>query len=281
MRRFDKSDELRDHLALATSQGRSIGFVPTMGALHKGHLSLVNQAQSQTDLVVVSIFVNPTQFNNRDDLNNYPRDIESDLGMLKETGVDVVFTPEVDDIYPEGKLDLLPFDFQGLDADLEGLHRPGHFQGMVTVVDLLFSIVSPDKAFFGLKDYQQYLIVKLLAKNKYPSLEIVPVPIVRERDGLALSSRNRRLSPKEREASLALFNALNKSVELIRKYNWDFVQHQMADDLRQNADIDLEYFEIRVAEDLGSPGINNQSELIALVAANVGSVRLIDNMNLS
>ena len=193
-------------------KGARIGFVPTMGALHQGHLALVEKARSENDVVLASIYVNPTQFNNPADFAAYPLDLENDLHALESVGCDAVFTPQESDIYPDGPVARV-YELQGLDQRLEGALRPGHFQGVATVVDRLFDLLQPDAAYFGEKDYQQVKVIQRVAELRGGQPRIVPCPIVRENDGLAMSSRNRRLTPLQREFAPQIFEALRFAQE--------------------------------------------------------------------
>src|SRR5579883_1836249 len=212
MQTYERIADLRNALKTARVEGRSVGFVPTMGALHEGHLSLIRRARAENDLVVISIFVNPTQFNDIDDYEKYPRHVARDIEMAAGAGADVAFTPAMDEIYSEG------FDtvvvVRGLSDILEGASRPGHFQGVATVVAKLFNIVQPDHAYFGEKDYQQLQVIRRMARDLDISTEIVSCPIVREPDGLAMSSRNVRLSPEQRKAATVLNRALGYTQEI-------------------------------------------------------------------
>lgn len=260
------------------AKGKSIGFVPTMGALHAGHMKLVEKAVEENEVVVVSIFVNPRQFNDPKDLEKYPRTLEKDIEVLKEEKVTYVFTPSESEIYPDAD-EKRYFDVDGLDELLEGASRPGHFQGMIDVVDRLFRIVMPDKAYFGMKDFQQLLIIsKYVEKSKIP-LELVPVATVREDDGLAMSSRNTRLSKEERKAALILYDTL-KRVKIRAGYQTvDDMKYEVERKFARNKLVDLEYFEIVNVHDLQPLRTWVQSnQIIALIAAKVGEVRLIDNM---
>ena len=205
--------DLRTILDIKINEGVKIGFVPTMGALHEGHLSLVEKAGRETDFVVVSIFVNPTQFNDKGDLERYPRNLEKDVALLTPTPCKLVFAPEVEEIYPEP--DSRQFNFGTLEEVMEGKFRPGHFNGVAQVVSRLFDVVKPDKAFFGEKDFQQLAIISEMVRRMNIPVEIVPCAIVRESDGLAMSSRNMLLSPEQRKnavhISATLFEAVNKS----------------------------------------------------------------------
>ncbi|ASZ13177.1 pantoate--beta-alanine ligase [Chitinophaga pendula] len=205
---FKRKDELMNHLESARKQGSSIGFVPTMGALHQGHLSLINMAKQQCNLVVCSIFVNPTQFNDPADFEKYPITIDQDILQLTAAGTDILFLPAVAEMYPEGLASDIHYDFGSLETVLEGAHRPGHFQGVGRIVHKLLDIVAPDRLFMGQKDLQQCLIVKRLLKLISSPAELVVCPTLREPGGLAMSSRNMRLSPEERELATIIFKVL-------------------------------------------------------------------------
>jgi len=258
--------------------GKIIGFVPTMGALHKGHLSLVKVAAENSDYVIVSIFVNPTQFNDPNDLRNYPRVLEKDLAMLKSLGkTNVVFAPEVGDIYPEP--DSRVFDFGNLGNVMEGAHRPGHFNGVAQVVSKLFDIVKPHKAFFGEKDFQQLAIIRQLIKQMKSDIEIIACPIIREKDGLAMSSRNTLLSPEERIHAANISGILFKSIELINSMNVIKLTDWVINELNKDPMIQVEYFQI--VDSLTLMPVKNWSHpgnKQGCVAVKIGKVRLIDNV---
>src|SRR5690606_34814062 len=208
------SKELSEWVNLHQSQNKSVGFVPTMGALHDGHLSLIEKAKNNADLVISSIYVNPLQFNNPEDFNNYPSTIEQDLEKLEKAGCDVAFLPDYQQIY-EGYT-IKDFDMHQLDAPMEGFYRPGHFNGMANVVMRFFEIIHPNKAFFGLKDYQQYIIVKTLAAELFPSLEIIGVETLRDNNGFALSSRNLRLNETELQAASKVNGLIKEEIAAIQ-----------------------------------------------------------------
>lgn len=258
------------------SEGKSIGFVPTMGALHEGHLALVSRALKQSDRVVVSIFVNPTQFNNSSDLEKYPRMLEKDVDLLKEVGEVIVFAPTIEEIYPENDhFDEL--DLEGIDTVLEGRFRPGHFQGVVHVVRNLFQIVQPEKAFFGLKDFQQVAVIRLMVKKLNIPVEIVACPTLRSESGLALSSRNLRLTPEQKENALIIYKTLSFIKELKSKYSPTEAKRK-AIEYFQNGELELEYLEIVDSTNLKP--LNDQwvTDTTCCIAAFCGEVRLIDNM---
>jgi pantoate--beta-alanine ligase len=270
-------NELRAILNNKRSEGLNIGFVPTMGALHEGHLSLVNIAGRNSQFVVVSIFVNPTQFNDKNDLDRYPRNLQNDVDLLKTTCCQLVFAPDTKEVYPEP--DLRHFDFGPLEIVMEGKFRPGHFNGVAQVVSRLFDIVEPDEAFFGLKDYQQLAIIsEMVRKMNYP-IQIVPCPIIREADGLAMSSRNALLKPEQRKSashiSATLFAAVNKTGTLSVKELGSWVINQ----INRNEYLNTEYFEI--VDSVTLQPIQNWTDpgrKVGCVAVHCGEIRLIDNI---
>lgn len=261
------------------SAGKRIGFVPTMGALHEGHLMLVRKAASENDFVVVSIFVNPIQFNNPEDLAKYPRTLDEDLKKLEATGCNLVFSPSEQEMYPEP--DLTEFDFGQLDKVMEGKFRPGHFRGVAIVVKKLFEIVTPHKAYFGEKDFQQLAIIRRMVDMLNIQTEIVPCPIVRESDGLAMSSRNARLTKEERAEAPVIFKALS---EAKTNYSWftpDGVKQLIIGEIQENRYFRVEYVEIVDTVTLQPfEDWNDTPHAIVCVAAFIGSVRLIDNITL-
>ncbi len=262
----------------ARRDGKSIGLVPTMGFLHEGHLSLVKSALLSVDLTVVSIFINPAQFGKNEDLDKYPRNMDKDLALLKEAGVDVVFAPEASEMYPGGFITFVTPQ-GGLEDVLEGEIRPGHFRGVATVVAKLFNITEPDKAFFGQKDAQQCLIIKKLAHDLNFSAEIVILPTVRETDGLAKSSRNSYLDAKERKAAPAIFKALQMAQHMIELGENDpsVVTAEIRKMIGRTKLLDLEYAVITDPETL-HPVDSIGGRALALIAAKVGTTRLIDNI---
>ncbi|MCB0480430.1 MAG: pantoate--beta-alanine ligase [Flavobacteriales bacterium] len=260
-------------------EGNSVGFVPTMGALHKGHIGLILKAKSENDVVVVSIFVNPAQFNNQEDFNNYPNTLESDVLKLKESGCDMVFVPSVEDMYPSG-VRLLDFDISNYDSVMEGKFRPGHFNGMITVVDLFFSAITPTKAYFGEKDFQQLLIIKELAKNRYPSMEIIPCATDRDDNGLALSSRNMRLNSDDYQIAIQIPKVLGLGKQLKQQNAPNETAELLRIELNKVNGLRLEYLEILDDRNLLKLSDWKSGCSRVFVAAFVGSVRLIDNMAL-
>jgi pantoate--beta-alanine ligase len=277
MERVVSVEEVRGALARSRLEGRTIGFVPTMGALHEGHLSLVRASQRHADVTVVSIFVNPTQFGPTEDFDAYPRDLEGDVALLAAEGADVLFTPTVGVMYPPGADTRV--DPGALGAVLCGAARPGHFTGVATVVTKLFEIVSPDIAFFGEKDYQQLKILQKVARDLDMPVKVAGCPIVREPDGLAMSSRNRYLTHEQRSHAMVLHRALSAASDAARAGETD--AEALARGVRQAIEreecVELEYAVVVDAETL-SPVTVLQRSARAMVAARVGSARLIDNV---
>jgi len=278
---FSKIHEIRQFSIQAKKENQSIGFVPTMGALHEGHLSLIRKSIAQNDITICSIFVNPTQFNNPEDLKNYPRDIDIDLSLLKRLDCDVVFHPSQDEMYPSPPRVNISFGY--LEEIMEGKYRPGHFKGVGLIVTKLLNIINPDRAYFGKKDLQQLILIQIMTRELNIKTEIVPVAIARENDGLAMSSRNRLLSPDKRKNASDLFKALTiaknklmsgESVIAVRKNIVDYFQY--------TSPVDLEYFEIVRTEDLKTVKKIQPGEKISLcIAGYLGKVRLIDNISLN
>jgi len=259
------------------SEGKTIGFVPTMGALHEGHITLIRRAAAENDFVVVSIFVNPIQFNNPEDLAKYPRTLDEDMEKLAGTGCTLVFAPSADEMYPEP--DLTEFDFGQLDKVMEGKFRPGHFKGVAIVVKKLFEIVTPHKAYFGEKDFQQLAIIKKMVSMLQMPVEIVPCPIIREADGLAMSSRNARLSADERTEAPLLFKALSGIKE---NYSWfipDGIKQLVTGEIQESKYFRVEYVSVVDIETLQPfEDWQDVEHAVVCVAAFIGSVRLIDNI---
>lgn len=271
--------ELQQQLAESGKCG-TIGFVPTMGALHAGHLSLVRNAMEENKMVVVSIFVNPTQFNDPKDLQRYPRDIEADLKLLEPTGCDLVFAPEPEEIYPEP--DTRKFDFGKLETVMEGKHRPGHFNGVAQVISKLFRIVKPDKAYFGQKDFQQLAIIKQLVKQLQLPIEIVACPIIREESGLAMSSRNQLLSAVERENAAIINKTLQAAKKLSAKKSVQELTEWVTETINKNPLLYVEYFEVVDDETLQPvKSWKDSGTKIGCIAAYCGKIRLIDNIVLN
>lgn len=259
---------------------KSIGFVPTMGALHEGHLDLVRNAKLECDIVVVSIFVNPTQFNNQEDFNNYPITLNEDLDKLKNENVDFVFIPHTEAIYSE--MPIVSINFGILETVLEGAFRPGHFNGVGIVVSKLFNIIKPHKAYFGQKDLQQTGVIKRLVKDLSMDVQLIIVPTRRESDGLAMSSRNVRLTPSERQGALILINSLNTAKqELLAGKPWFEVHNQIKGDFEENPLASLEYFELIHPEIFTIyADFEGTHKTSICVAAYLGKIRLIDNLSI-
>lgn len=268
---------LQEQVKEAKQQSKKVGFVPTMGALHAGHLSLVAEAKNTCNYVVTSIFVNPTQFNNLDDLKHYPRTIEKDCEMLELHGVDAVFIPSVEEVYPEEDKRL--FDFGALDKVMEGEHRPGHFNGVAQVVSKLFDMVTPDQAFFGEKDFQQLAIIKAMVKQLKLDVEIVPCPIVREEDGLAMSSRNERLTEEHRSVAPLIAQVLLDSKLKSQKLSVAELKKSVANAIAAEPLLELEYFDIANALTLeSSRSWDDEGDKVGCIAVFAGDIRLIDNI---
>ncbi|WPQ60977.1 pantoate--beta-alanine ligase [Chitinophaga sancti] len=281
---FKRKEELERHLTTARHAGKRIGFVPTMGALHRGHISLINAAKENSDLVVCSIFVNPTQFNDPKDFEKYPVTIDQDVLQLTEAGCDVLFLPSVQEMYPDGLTAKMQYDFGTLETVLEGAARPGHFQGVGQIVHQLLNLVQPDKLFMGQKDLQQCLIINRLLKIIDSHVELVICPTQRENDGLAMSSRNMRLNTTERVNALRLYQALSYIKHHYKKEGFKEMKEKAINELKTSG-FEVDYVElISILED-GSvifPETAATTPLYAVVAAKeVGSgVRLIDNIML-
>ncbi len=259
---------------------RKIGFVPTMGALHKGHISLLQRARKENKFVVSSIFVNPKQFTNIQDLENYPRPLEQDLTILRENKIDLAFIPESEDIYREKRDWNLNLD--GLDEILEGSFRPGHFQGVTQIVKILFELIQPHRAYFGLKDFQQFLIIKKLTQIFHLPIEIIGCPIIRETDGLALSSRNIYLSPLEREMAPIIFQSLKEIQNMKPHYSLIDCLDKVRISLLEYKELEIEYLEIADVQNLKSiKNWQDAKNCIVLAAIKLGQTRLIDNLILN
>ena len=273
-----KTNDLQELVQSKKQAKLTVGFVPTMGALHAGHISLVKEAKKDCDVCVVSIFVNPTQFNNLEDLEKYPRTIERDATLLAEAGADIVFAPSVDEIYPEP--DTRIFDFGTLDKVMEGEHRPGHFNGVAQVVSRLFDIVKPTKAYFGEKDFQQLAIIRAMVKQLSLDIEIMPMPILRESSGLALSSRNERLSAEQKEIATNIYKALKGSKdECLGKESVALTIEKVTEKINSIQPLRVEYFDIVDGYTLQSVKNWSDSEyIVGCIAVFCGDVRLIDNI---
>ena len=280
MKVINKTSDLQAIIEQFKNDGKSIGLVPTMGALHKGHLSLVKNSISNNDITVVSIFVNPTQFNNPNDLASYPRTVYKDLELLQTVGCDVVFAPEADDIYSKSETDSrFEFDFEGLDKVMEGKFRPGHFNGVVQIVSKLFDLVRPNRAYFGEKDFQQLAIIRLMTKRYNLPIEIVPCPIVREDSGLALSSRNSLLKDNEKQVASHIYAVLNESRQFVPQTEVEELKQCVIAAIEQKPELTVEYFDIVDGHTLKSIGKWDESDyVVGCITVFCGDVRLIDNI---
>lgn len=279
---FKNKNELKAHLKALMPQDKTIGFVPTMGALHKGHLSLVSRALNENDIVVVSIFVNPTQFNNLKDLDNYPRTLQKDLKLLSDLKDDIIiYAPSVDDLYGENVTSGM-FDFDGLEHEMEGAFRAGHFDGVGTIVKRLFKIVEPQNAYFGEKDFQQLQIIRKLVEKEGFNVNIVGCPILRESDGLAMSSRNQRLSAKHRQQASFIFQILKSAKAKFGTENAINIVEWVKEQFKTKELLDLEYFIIADEQSL-KPIVRKKTNQTyrAFIAVYAGDIRLIDNIALN
>ncbi len=281
MKQFTTIAETADFLRKQQEKGLTIGFVPTMGALHEGHLTLVRRSKMENSLSVCSIFVNPIQFNNSKDLAKYPRTLARDTGMLEEIGCDVVFTPETAGMYPEGENNTIDLEFGTLDQVMEGKFRPGHFKGVAIVVKRLFEIVQPTRAYFGKKDFQQLAVISYMVEKLNLPVEIIPCETVREPDGLAMSSRNRRLTIAERNIAPTIYQVLLKVREKAGKIPVRELKEWAINKIRENPQLRIEYVEIADNETLMPvEKWNSRVSTVAFVAVFLGEVRLIDNIEL-
>jgi pantoate--beta-alanine ligase len=275
---FDNISNTRQYLSGQKAHDKTIGFVPTMGALHEGHLELMRRAKSENDILAVSVFVNPIQFNNPEDLKKYPRDLVRDSALLEQVGCDVLFAPTVDEMYPAEE-ETKQFDFGPLEKVMEGAFRPGHFNGVAVVVEKLFDIIRPDKAYFGEKDFQQLAIIHRLVAMEDIPVTIVPCPTIREDDGLAMSSRNARLTEDERAVAPLIHKTLLEAVQKSKYATPDEVRLMVKNIFSDQPEFGLEYFEI--ADEVNLQPVSNWSDsqgIVGFIAAHLGKVRLIDNI---
>ena len=274
--------ELSNQMAACIRQGKSIGFVPTMGALHAGHASLVKQACAENAVCVVSVFVNPTQFNNKEDLLKYPRNIKKDAELLADLGVDFVFAPTPEEMYTQEEMQQeFSFDFAGLDQVMEGKMRPGHFNGVVQVVSRLFDLIQPTRAYFGEKDFQQLAIIHHMVERsslseRYTGLKIVDCPFVRENSGLAMSSRNERLSEQEKQTAVTISQTLFDSLQWAKTASVKEVQQRVIDTINAMDGLEVEYYEIVDKNTLQPTDVWDNA--VGCVTVYCGPVRLIDNI---
>ncbi len=272
--------EVRTHVSRWKARGELVAFVPTMGNLHAGHISLIELARKHGQHFVASIFVNPMQFGPNEDFNHYPRTPDRDANMLRDAGCDLMFMPDVKEMYPNGAANATRVEVPGISQRLCGEFRPGHFEGVATVVAKLFNIVQPDVAIFGDKDFQQLAVIRRLTADLCLPIEIVGAPTVREPDGLAMSSRNQYLSAEERHVAPHIYACLTLTADLIRAGGRDYaaLEKRCADTLSQNG-FRVDYFLVRRAFDLEAPGPDDK-DLVVLTAARLGRARLIDNLRL-
>ena len=280
MQKFKKSLRLQSFLVAIRKSGRSVGFVPTMGSLHEGHLSLVRKSKSENDITIVSIYINPSQFNDPNDFINYPQSIENDMSLLEKTNCDALFFPNTKEMYKDG-FRPLDIDLGNLNLTLESKNRPGHFDGVIFIVNKLFKIINPNKAYFGEKDFQQLLIIKKLAQNYFTQISIISCPTIRENSGLAMSSRNQKLTKKQLDFAKKIFNLLKNTKEIIKKNNVSASKIFVNDFFCQYEQITLDYFEIIEESNfsLVNSIITNKTYRI-MIAFKAGEVRLIDNLKL-
>ena len=277
---FTKKQDLKNCLSALKTNNKTIGFVPTMGALHQGHLSLIKKAKAKNDIVVVSIFVNPTQFDNAEDLKKYPKTIDNDRNLLESVSCDVLFLPSIEEIYSENIVSE-KFDFDGLEHQMEGKFRDGHFNGVGTIVKTLFEIVAPNKAYFGQKDFQQLQIIKKMVKKNRLPVKIKGCPIFREQDGLAMSSRNVRLSTEHREIAPFIFKTLKKVRKKFHKKDISEINNWVENQFRKQPLLTLEYFTIAEEKTLETAGTKETNKKYrAFIAVFAGKIRLIDNIRL-
>ena len=275
---INQIEQVMQHVRMA---GQRVGFVPTMGALHAGHISLVQRSVAENDFTAVSVFVNPTQFNNPQDLEKYPRDLAKDEALLFKHGCDLIFAPSPTELYSEADLKTsFEFDFGGLDQMMEGKHRPRHFNGVVQIVSKLFKIIQADKAYFGEKDFQQLAIIHHMTKVMGFDIQIIDCPIIREKSGLAMSSRNERLSPEEREIAANISKVLFESLNFVPSLSPKQLEQWVANEIRKVSGLDLEYYEIVDTKSL-QPAVNWEKSTVGCIAVYCGGVRLIDNIRCS
>jgi len=280
MKVLKTKNEVATYINAILGQNKTVGFVPTMGALHQGHLHLVRQAQEENDVAIASIFVNPTQFNNPEDLKKYPRMPLEDMELLKEVGCDAVFIPEVSEMYAPDELGL-NFDIGNLAKVMEGEFRPGHFQGVITIVHKLFDIVKPTTAYLGEKDFQQLAVIRFMAAKLHPHIKIVGSPTVRETDGLAMSSRNLRLTPEERNTVPVIYKSLKDAVKWKHQFSVEEVKNKVINQINAIQPFKVEYFDIVDSTTLQSiSNWNDSDNLRACIAVLTSTVRLIDNIAL-
>lgn len=281
MQIFKKKNALINCLSLLKQENKQIGFVPTMGALHQGHISLLEESKKNNHISVVTIFVNPTQFNKEEDLKKYPKTIEKDLEMLKNSNCDIVFMPSVDEIYADNVTSKV-YSFDGIEHQMEGEFRPGHFDGVATIVQAFFEIVTPTNSYFGEKDFQQLQVVKKMVEKEQLPVNVVGCAIFREKDGLAMSSRNARLTTQQRAEAPFIFETLTKTNQLMNTIAVDEIDVFVKEEFSNSKLLELEYFTIAEEESLERVTLFEPNKKYrAFIAVNAGNVRLIDNISLS
>jgi len=279
MKIFSKISDTTSYIRQQKEDGKTIGFVPTMGALHDGHLALMKRAKQENNMLVVSIFVNPIQFNNKSDLENYPRVLDKDIKLLEEIDTDILFAPTAGEMYPEEVKK--QYDFGALGNVMEGANRPGHFNGVAIVVSKLFNITIPHRAYFGEKDFQQLAIINKLVKIENIDVDIIPCEIVRENDGLAMSSRNARLTTSQREAAPFIYKVLQNAVKYAGEKSVNELKKWVETQFKDKDEFRLEYFEISDSVDLQPITNWNEAETaMGFIVVNMGNIRLIDNIRL-
>ena len=279
MKQISTIAELRSELNRLREQGKTIGLVPTMGALHAGHASLVRRSVEENDVTVVSIFLNPTQFNDKTDLANYPRTLDADCRLLEECGATIAFAPSVDEIYPEP--DTRQFSYPPTDSVMEGAFRPGHFNGVCQIVSKLFAMTEPDRAYFGEKDFQQIAVIRRMAEDLGFKLQIVPCPVIREQSGLAMSSRNTLLTPEERETAAAIYQTLRTSREWMNEKTVEEVHDKVVADINAVEGLQVQYYSIVDGRSLADVGSWDESDdIVGCITVFCGSqpIRLIDHV---
>lgn len=278
---FTENKVLSSHLLPLINQNKTIGFIPTMGALHKGHLSLIEKSLIENDITVMSIFVNPTQFNNKEDLEKYPRTLEADVAKIKKISSKVIiYNPTVKDIY-ENNVESQDFSYDGLEFQMEGKHRVGHFNGVGTIVKRLFEIIKPTNAYFGEKDFQQLQIVKKMVSKHNLPVTIIGCPIYREKSGLAMSSRNERLSDESREKASVIYEILKETKKLFQKKSANEVVKIVEEKFKKMPDFKLEYFEIAEESTLLTCKRKNKTKKYrGFIAVFIDNIRLIDNISM-
>ena len=278
MQIFKNKKALIHCISILKQENKQIGFVPTMGALHQGHLSLVVASKKSNDISIATIFVNPTQFNKSEDLEKYPKTIENDLNLLRSIDCDIVFIPSVDEIY-SNTISSKRYSFGGIEHQMEGKFRTGHFDGVATIIQLFFEIIQPNRAYFGEKDYQQLQVVKKLAKQENFNVEVIGCPIFREEDGLAMSSRNMRLSALQRNASPLIYKTLQNVCNLIKTESIKDIYTYVQKQFEKNNFLELEYFTIANQDTLQEvASIQKGENHRAFISVNAGTIRLIDNL---